>query len=62
MLTYLRSVGIDVDTYEHVYHSSPLPMYMELTTFGVNSILFNDYYVEYCRLFNDALIQKEMKN
>ncbi|CAF0973081.1 unnamed protein product [Adineta ricciae] len=61
MLTYLQSIGVDIDTYEHVYLSSPLPMNMELTTFTVNSILFNDDYVEYCHLFNDARIQKEME-
>ncbi|CAF1527429.1 unnamed protein product [Adineta ricciae] len=62
MLTYLESIGVDIGTYEHVYLSSPLPMNMELTTFAINSILFNDDYVEYCHLFNDTRIQKEMED
>ncbi|UJR11956.1 hypothetical protein I4U23_016134 [Adineta vaga] len=61
MVNYLLSIGIDIDTYEHVYLSSPLPMNMELTTFAVNSILFDDNYIEYCHLFNDVRIQKEME-
>ncbi|CAF1517353.1 unnamed protein product [Adineta ricciae] len=62
MLNYLLSIGIDIDTYEHTYLSSPLPMHMELTTFAVNSILFNDDYIQYCHLFNDARIEKEMED
>ncbi|CAF1538143.1 unnamed protein product, partial [Adineta ricciae] len=61
MLGYLQSISVDIDTYEHVYLSSPLPMNMELTTFATNVILFNDDYVEYCHLFNDARIEKEME-
>ncbi|CAF1449530.1 unnamed protein product [Adineta ricciae] len=61
MLNYLASIDIDIDTYEHVYLSSPLPMIMELTTFATNAILFNDDYIEYCHLFNDARIEKEME-
>ncbi|CAF1534404.1 unnamed protein product [Adineta ricciae] len=61
MLDYLQSIGINIDTYEHVYLSSSLPMNMELTTFAINSILFNDDYIEYCHLFNDARIQQEME-
>ncbi|CAF0827375.1 unnamed protein product [Adineta steineri] len=61
MINYLLLIGIDIDTYEHVYLSSPLPMNMELTTSAVNSILFNDDYIEYCHLFNDVRIQKEME-
>jgi len=61
MLNYLQSIGVDIDTYEHVYLSSPLPMHMELTTFAVNLILFDNDYIEYCHLFNDVRIQKEME-
>lgn len=61
MLNYLQSIGVDVDTYERVYLSSPLPMSMELTTFAVNLILFDNDYIEYCHLFNDVRIQKEME-
>ncbi|CAF1225115.1 unnamed protein product [Rotaria sordida] len=60
MLDYLQSIGIDIDTYEHAYLSSPLPMNMELTTFAVNLILSDDDYIEYCHLFNDVHIQNEM--
>ncbi|CAF0767955.1 unnamed protein product [Adineta steineri] len=42
MLNYLQSIGVDIDTYEHVYLSSPLLINMELTTFTTNFILFDD--------------------
>jgi hypothetical protein len=61
MLDYLQLIGVDIDTYEHVYLSSPLPMNMELTTFAVNLILSDNDYIEYCHLFNDVRIEKEME-
>ncbi|CAF1344855.1 unnamed protein product [Rotaria sordida] len=61
MLDYLQSIGVDIDTYEHVYLSSPLPMNMELTTFAINLIISDDDYLEYYHLFNDVRIQNEME-
>ncbi|CAF4283406.1 unnamed protein product [Rotaria sp. Silwood2] len=61
MLNYLQSIGVDIDTYEHTYLSSPLPMNMELTASAVNLIISDDDYLEYCHLFNDVRIQKEME-
>ncbi|CAM4830210.1 unnamed protein product [Rotaria magnacalcarata] len=61
MLNYLQSIGVDIDTYEHTYLSSPLPMNMELTVSAVNLITSDDDYLQYCHLFNDVRIQKEME-
>ncbi|CAF4959770.1 unnamed protein product, partial [Rotaria magnacalcarata] len=41
MLSYLQSIGINIDTYEHFYLSSPLPTDMQLTEFAVNMIVSN---------------------
>jgi hypothetical protein len=61
MLDYLQSIGIDLNSYEHFYLSSPLPANMELTDSTVNMILSDDNYIEICHLFNDARIQKQME-
>ena len=50
MLNYLQSIGINIDTYEHAYLSSRLPMNMELTSFAVDFILSNDDYLEFRHL------------
>ncbi|CAF2130827.1 unnamed protein product, partial [Rotaria magnacalcarata] len=54
MLSYLQSIGINIDTYEHFYLSSPLPTDMQLTEFPVNMIVSNADSIEICHLFNDA--------
>ncbi|CAF4536116.1 unnamed protein product [Rotaria magnacalcarata] len=54
MLSYLQSIGINIDTYEHFYLSSPLPTDMQLTEFAVNMIVSNADSIEICHLFNDA--------
>lgn len=61
MLNYLESIGINIDTYEHVYLSSPLPMNMELTACTVDLILSDKDYLEFCHLFNDNRIQQQME-
>ncbi|CAF1415469.1 unnamed protein product [Rotaria magnacalcarata] len=54
MLSYLQSIGINIDTYEHFYPSSPLPTDMQLTEFAVNMIVSNADSIEISHLFNDA--------
>ena len=61
MLNYLQSIGIDIDNYEQVYLTSPLPINMELTACTVDLILSNNDYIEFCHLFNDARIQRHME-
>jgi hypothetical protein len=61
MLNYLQSIGVDIDIYEHVYLSSPLPMNMELTTVTVDLILSDNDYLEFCHLFNDIRVQQQME-
>lgn len=61
MLNYLQSIGIDIDNYEQIYLTSPLPINMELTTCTVDFILSNNDYIEFCHMFNDARIQQHME-
>lgn len=60
MLTYLHSINIDINIYERIYLSSPLPIDMELTPFAVNYLLSNNDFLEYCHLFNNVHIQQQM--
>ncbi|CAF4390507.1 unnamed protein product, partial [Rotaria magnacalcarata] len=54
-------IGINIDTYEHFYLSSPLPTDMQLTEFAVNMIVSNADSIEIYHLFNDARIQAQME-
>ena len=61
LLGALESIGVDIDHYEHVYLSSPLPKNLELTETAIETILYDDDYVQAAHLFNNARIEQEMQ-
>jgi hypothetical protein len=61
-LTALESINVDINEYEHIYMTSPLPTNMQITEETIRLILSKDEYIPVVHLFNDIRIEQEMEH